>query len=52
MAIVDQVREKKRRFREVVHELSMGIAKREARGRVMGERSEARAVTRDIFEER
>jgi hypothetical protein len=42
---VVQVREKKTRFRDVDQEESMGIAKREARGRVIGERR----VVRDIF---
>ena len=39
------VRLKKTRFREVLHEESMGIAKRDARGRVIG----ARSAERDIF---
>ena len=46
MAIVVHVREKKTRFREVLHEESMGRARSVVKGSVMGVR---RVVMNDMF---
>lgn len=49
MAIVVHVREKNTRFIDVCHEESIGIAKSEAIGRVMGARREESDIVREYL---